>query len=87
MICHMSSQICPLITKPTRVVKSLQTCIDHIYINISSVPIDTGIIKHDLTNHYPIVFFTMNLIARFLNPTQLYTEILKMLIMKNSVQN
>ena len=47
----------PVINKPTRVTKNTATAIDHIFINsVTTVKIKTGIIKSDISDHFPIFF-------------------------------
>ena len=54
-----SNSICPIITQPIRVADTSSTIIDHIITNCSSHSILLGIIKSDLTSHYP-VFCSIN---------------------------
>ena len=49
-----SNSLCPIITQPTRVADTSSTIIDHIITNCSLHSILPGIIKSDLTGHYPI---------------------------------
>ena len=49
-----SNSICPIITQPTGVADTSSTIIDHIIINCTSHSILPGIIKSDLTDHYPV---------------------------------
>ena len=51
----------PVINKSTRVTKNTATAIDHIFINSNSYPdtttkFRTGIIKSDISDHFPIFF-------------------------------
>ena len=54
-----SNLMCPVITQPTRVADISSTIIDHIITNCTSHSIIPGIIKSDLTDHYP-VFCSIN---------------------------
>ena len=54
-----SNSLCPIITQPTRVADTSSTIIDHIITNCTSHSILPGIIKSDLTDHYP-VFCSIN---------------------------
>ena len=54
-----SNSMCPIITQPTRVADTSSTIIDHIITNCTSHSILPGIIKGDLTDHYP-VFCSIN---------------------------
>ena len=44
----------PVITKPTQVTKTSQTFIDHIFANITTQTITSGIYQSDITNPFPI---------------------------------
>ena len=47
----------PVIKKPTRVTKTTATAIDHIFINsVTTTKFKTGIIKSDISDHFPIFF-------------------------------
>ena len=47
----------PVINKPTRVTKNTATAIDHIFINsVTTTKFKTGIIKSDISDHFPIFF-------------------------------
>ena len=47
----------PTINKPTRVTRSTATAIDHIITNsVINAEFKTGIIKTDISNHFPIFF-------------------------------
>ena len=48
----------PTINKPTRVTRNTATAIDHIITNtvISGIQHRSGIIKTDISDHFPIVF-------------------------------
>ena len=47
----------PIINKPVRVTKNTTTTIDHIFINsITTTIFKTGIIKSDISDHFPIFF-------------------------------
>ena len=47
----------PVINKPTRVTKNTATAIDHIFINsVTTTKFKTGIIKSDISGHFPIFF-------------------------------
>ena len=47
----------PVINKPTRVTKNTATAIDHIFINsVATTKFKTGIIKLDISDHFPIFF-------------------------------
>ena len=47
----------PVINKPTRVTKNAATAIDHIFINsVTTTKFKTGIIKSDISDHFPIFF-------------------------------
>ena len=47
----------PIINKPVRVTKNTATTIDHIFINsITTTIFKTGIIKSDISDHFPIFF-------------------------------
>ena len=47
----------PVINKPTRVTKNTTTAIDHIFINsVITTKFKTGIIKSDISDHFPIFF-------------------------------
>ena len=50
--------IIPTINKPTRVTRNTATAIDHIVTNtvISGIQRRSGIIKTDISDHFPIVF-------------------------------
>ena len=51
-----------VINKPTRVTKTSASCIDHIYINsYFNHDIMSGIIKTDLSDHFPIFIVDNNL--------------------------
>ena len=54
-----SNSMCPIITQPTRVADTSSTIIDHIITNCTSYSILPGIIKSDVTDHYP-VFCSIN---------------------------
>ena len=54
-----SNSMCPIIIQPIRVADTSSTIIDHIITNCSSHSILPGIIKSDLTGHYP-VFCSIN---------------------------
>ena len=46
-----------VINKPTRVTKNTATAIDHIFINsVTTSKFKTGIIKSDISDHFPIFF-------------------------------
>ena len=47
----------PIINKPTRVTSHNATIIDHILANSFDSKVDTGILKVDISDHFP-VFFT-----------------------------
>ena len=44
----------PLITKPTRITNHTKTLIDHIYTNMFTSQITSGIALHDISDHLPI---------------------------------
>jgi len=44
----------PIISKPTRVVNEVESCIDHIHTNNLSTAIKPYIMLHDISDHYPI---------------------------------
>ena len=47
----------PVINKPTHVNKNTATAIDHIFINsVTTTKFKTGIIKSDISDHFPIYF-------------------------------
>ena len=47
----------PVINKPTRVTKNTATAIDNIFINsVTTSKFKTGIIKSDISDHFPIFF-------------------------------
>ena len=47
----------PVINKPTRVTKNTATAIDNIFINsVTTTKFKTGIIKSDISDHFPIFF-------------------------------
>ena len=47
----------PVINKPTRVTRNTVTAIDHIFINsVTTTKFKTGIIKSDISDHFPIFF-------------------------------
>ena len=47
----------PVINIPTRVTKNTATAIDHIFINsVTTTKFKTGIIKSDISDHFPIFF-------------------------------
>ena len=47
----------PIINKPARVTKNTATTINHIFINsITTTIFKTGIIKSDISDHFPIFF-------------------------------
>ena len=47
----------PVINKPTRVTKNTATAIDHIFIiSVTTTKFKTGIIKSDISDHFPIFF-------------------------------
>ena len=50
--------VIPIINKPTRVTRNTATAIDHIITNtvISGIQHRSGIIKTDISDHFPIVF-------------------------------
>ena len=54
-----SNSLCPIITQPTRVADTSSIIIDHFITNCTSHSILPGIIKSDLTDHYP-VFCSIN---------------------------
>ena len=74
----------PVINKPTRITKRSATAIDHIITNtIINTNIKTGIIKSDISDHFPIF-----LIANpELDSHPLDTTILKRLIDEKSTNN
>ena len=46
-----------VINKPTLVTKNAAAAIDHIFINsVTTTKFETGIIKSDISNHFPIFF-------------------------------
>ena len=49
------NNILPLINSPTRITESSETLIDNIFTNkFNNVKIDSGIIKTDISDHFPI---------------------------------
>ena len=49
--------VMPVINKPTLVTKNTATAIDHIFINsVTTTKFNTGIIKSDISDHFPIFF-------------------------------
>ena len=49
----------PVINNPTRVTKNTATAIDHIFINsVTTTKFKTGIIKSDISDHFPVFFVT-----------------------------
>ena len=49
----------PVINKPTRVTKKTATTVDHIFINsVTTTRFKKGIIKSDISDHFPIFFVT-----------------------------
>ena len=53
------NSLIPLINKPTRVTRTNATAIDHILINaFLNKQIETGIIKTEISNHFPIFLIT-----------------------------
>ena len=67
----------PTINKPTRVTRNTATAIDHIITNsVINAEFKTGIIKTDISNHFPI-FFTLNVLLKVLRPGKnLYTNVI-----------
>ena len=53
-----------LIYKPTRVHKTSKTLLDNIYINRTTKVLKSGVIMHDLSDHFPI-FMTLNFDTSF----------------------
>ena len=52
-----SHSMMPVINKQTRVTKNTATAIDHIFINsVTTAKFKTGIIKSDISDHFPIFF-------------------------------
>ena len=54
----MDNLFFPLISKPTRITKKSQTCIDHIWSNIYNHNFDTGIIFETVSDHLAPFIFT-----------------------------
>ena len=44
----------PVFTKPIRITVTSQTIIDHIFTNITTSPVTSGIYEYDTTDHFPI---------------------------------
>ena len=45
----------PLINKPTRLGETSSTAIDHIWTNITNTKVKSGIIVHNIADHFPVV--------------------------------
>ena len=59
-----SKGVIPLVNRPTRVTKNTATCIDHIYTNsYHDQNILSGIIKNDLSDHFPVFLIYENINA------------------------
>ena len=52
-----SNSVASLITKPTRVTRSTTSIIDHVLTNENRLILTPFVIKHTLTDHYPIMIF------------------------------
>ena len=52
-----SSNLLPVITKPTRITSHTATLIDHIYTNASTDQIIPGIVTTDISDHLPTFCF------------------------------
>ena len=53
-----SSNLLPVITKPTRITSHTATLIDHIYTNASTDQIIPGIVTTDISDHLPTLWFS-----------------------------
>ena len=74
----------PIINKPTRVTKQNATAIDHIITNSLNSSISTGIIKCDVTDHFPVFVTSEVLISKMMNEQ---STIYKRIINDKSIQN
>ena len=45
----------PIINKPTRIIQSSSTCIDHIWTNIHDKNISRALITHKIADHLPVI--------------------------------
>ena len=50
----LSASFLPTITKPTRVTDRSATLIDNIFTNMQDLPLESGIVVSDISDHYPI---------------------------------
>ena len=63
----------PLINRPTRISKNNTTIIDHILTNtLMSNNCLTGIVKTDLTDHFPVFLVTDNNVDKCNKPHRLH---------------
>ena len=66
----MENLFFPLISKPTRITKTSQTCIDHIWSNIFNHNFETGIIVESISDHLaPFILTDINLKNEKIQPS------------------
>ena len=68
-----SSNLLPVITKPTRITSHTATLIDHIYTNASTDQIIPGIVTTDISDHLPTFCFIRRQITR-LKPKRFFRD-------------
>ena len=68
-----SSNLLPVITKPTRITSHTATLIDHIYTNASTDQTISGIVTMDISNHLPTFCLIRRQIAR-LKPKRFFRD-------------
>ena len=73
----------PIFNKPTRVTKQNATAIDHIIMNSLNPSVSTGIIKCDVTDHFPVFVTSEILISKMTNDE---STIYKIIINDKSIQ-
>ena len=79
------NSVIPLITKPTRVTRTSETIIDHIFTNdYASQNIISGIITTDVSDHFPIFFVNKEIKFEKLSGK---IEIMKRNLSKSNVKN
>ena len=71
-----SSNLLPVITKPTRITSHTATLIDHIYTNASTDQIIPGIVTTDISDHLPTFCFIKRQIAG-LKPKRFFQGLFK----------
>ena len=53
--CLFQNGMCPIINRPTRITSHSATAIDHVFVDSTiDIKYETGIIKYDITDHFPI---------------------------------